>query len=817
MTKDDGYEAKRLAALAAYNILDTPAEAEFDELTHLAARLCQTPIALITLLDENRQWFKSKVGLHISQTSKAISFCVHAIKGKQPLIVEDALLDERFAQNPLVKGEPHIRFYAGVPLSVPSGYQLGTLCVIAPTPKQLSSEQLQMLQVLGQQVVRQLALRQANAALLKSEEQLIHSESKFRSLVNMAPVGIFLTDANGRCQFVNSRWQQMTGLSQAEALGDGWGEALHPADRARVWAEWSAATASHREFSSEYRFFNRQQTIVWVTGRAVALQDRSGTITGYLGTVTDISDRKIAETALQQSAALLDVTTDAILVRDQEGRITFWNKGAESLYGWSAEEAIGQLADSLLYAEGHQKDSVIYQSLERVGSWQGERLQITRSGQPITVMSRWTQVKDEQDQSTTVLTVNTDITEAKVLEGQFLRAQRLESIGTLASGIAHDLNNILTPIYGVAQLLPMELPEVDEKVQQQLEILQESAKRGSEIVRQVLSFSRGVQGDRVPVAIKHVIAEIRSLIQKTFSKSIVVSLDIPRDLKMVMGDVTHLHQIFMNFFVNARDAMPNGGQITLSATNLEIDDAFAATHIEAQPGPYILVTVADTGVGIAPDKIDHIFEPFFTTKQAKGGTGLGLSTAHGLVKNHGGFITVYSEVGNGTQFNIYLPAIERQPAIDETEEIPQVGNGEYILVVDDEAPIRQVTCRILENHGYRTLSAKDGTEAIAQYAISQAQSKLVQSKLAQSKLVQSNPDDTRIRLVIMDMMMPGLSSADTVRVLEKIDPNLAVITISGLPNSRTLSTAIGESVKAFVQKPYSAATLLDTIRKVLDL
>lgn len=533
--------------------------------------------------------------------------------------------------------------------------------------------------------------------------------------------------------------------------------------------------------------------------------------------VEDITERKQTEAKLQEQAALLNVATDAILVRDKAGCIIFWNKGAENLYGWSVEEALGKYADELLYLDELHRDEEIHLALTTKGSWQGERHQVTKSGQNITVMSRWTLVKDEQGNANSILTVNTDITQAKQLERQFLRAQRLESIGTLASGIAHDLNNILTPIYGVAHLLPLQLPEADERIQQQFKILQDSAKRGSEIIRQVLSFARGMESDaleerldrRVPVAIRHVISEIKSFTHKTFPKSIEVSVNIPPDLRLVMGDVTQLHQVFMNFFVNARDAMPEGGQLTLSATNLEIDEAFAQAHLDAKTGPYILVTVADTGTGISLEQLDRIFEPFFTTKQTQGGTGLGLSTAHGIVKSHGGFIAVYSEVGKGTQFNIYLPAVDRESvAVAEPAEYPR-GLGECVLLVDDEAPIREVTRRLLENYGYQVLVAEDGVEAIAQYALNCAEKEVTQTSL-------SDADSDGIQVVLIDMTMPNLGGAKTIQVLQKINPQLKVIMVSGLPGNQQIAATISDSVKAFLQKPYSSATLLKTMRQVIE-
>lgn len=386
-----------------------------------------------------------------------------------------------------------------------------------------------------------------------------------------------------------------------------------------------------------------------------------------------------------------------------------------------------------------------------------------------------------------------DITEKKQLELQFLRAQRLESIGTLASGIAHDLNNILTPIYGVAQLLPMQLPHASEQIKHQFEILQNSTKRGIDIIQQVLSFSRGVEGELTPLNVKYLISELRNFLHKTFPKSLEMSVNLPDDLRSVKGDATQLYQMFLNLFINARDAMPEGGALSISATNLYLDQASATSYIEAQVGSYIQVTVADTGIGIPGEQQEHIFEPFFTTRQAQGGTGLGLSTVYNIIKGHGGFITVDSVVNQGTQFKVYLPAIETAESVE--EEMPDLpsGQGELILIVDDEAPIREVAQNILEQHHYQVLMAEDGIDAIAQYSV-------------------HNMD---IKVVVVDMQMPSLDGVTTLRIMQRINPQLIAIIASGSPVNEQITTSISENIKGFLQKPYSFEELLRSITNCL--
>ena len=310
-----------------------------------------------------------------------------------------------------------------------------------------------------------------------------------------------------------------------------------------------------------------------------------------------------------------------------------------------------------------------------------------------------------------------DLTERKKLEQQFLRTQRMESIGTLAGGIAHDLNNTLGPIIMSIDLLKMNCP--DQSSQELLAIISSSAQRGADMVSQVLSFARGVEGRRMEVQVKHLVREIEKIVNDTFLKNIQVRTIIPNDLWTVRGDPTQLHQVLLNLCLNARDAMPAGGILTISVENLTLDAQYAgqSLNVEAEAGPYIFIQVKDSGGGMSSETMERIFDPFFTTKELGKGTGLGLSTTAAIVKSHGGFIRVYSEVGKGTTFKIYLPA-QVEPTAAEAEhaaEMPR-GNGELILVVDDEAAVREITQQTLQAFGYRAIVATDGADAVAVFA-----------------------------------------------------------------------------------------------------
>jgi PAS domain S-box-containing protein len=495
---------------------------------------------------------------------------------------------------------------------------------------------------------------------------------------------------------------------------------------------------------------------------------------------------------MAQQASLLDKAQDAIVVRDLDHRVTYWNKSAERLYGWTAEEMLGQSARDR-QTDVKMFDEAMRKVLEH-GDWVGELFQHRKDGREIVVESRWTLVKDEAGRPASVLVINTDITERTKLEHQFLRAQRLESIGTLAGGIAHDLNNVLTPILVSIDMLRE--GETDPDRLGVLATLESSTRRGADMVQQVLSFARGVEGRRVKVQISDVLRDVERIVNDTFLKNIDVSTCAPAGLWTVSGDPIQLHQVLLNLCVNARDAMPSGGTLLLSAENVTLDEVFAGANIDAKQGPHVVLKVRDSGVGIAREMVGRIFEPFFTTKDLSKGTGLGLSTSLAIVKSHGGFMRVESALGKGAEFSVYLPAqtaSPSEPPRKKSADLPR-GSGELILVVDDEAPVRFVTRRMLETYGYRVLLAADGSEAVALYE-------------------KQNGD---IAAVITDMMMPVMDGPATISALRAMRPDVRIIAASGLhgrgndPHSASIA-----SVRHFLSKPYTAETLLTALRRVL--
>ncbi|MGB3207944.1 MAG: response regulator [Crinalium sp.] len=496
---------------------------------------------------------------------------------------------------------------------------------------------------------------------------------------------------------------------------------------------------------------------------------------------------------LAEQAALLDITTDAIIVQNLSNHILFWNKGAERVYGWLADEALGKNANKILYKASEQLENP-EQTITTIGEWQGELNQITKDDRELIVASRWVLMRDRQGEPKSILTVSTDVTEKKQLEEQFFRAQRLESLGILAGGIAHDLNNVLTPIMMAVQLLQLKISDAQSK--NWLTLLETNVRRGADLVKQVLSFARGMQGKRTIIQISHLINELKHFASETFPKSINIYTDTKSSLQAIVGDATQIHQVLLNLCVNARDAMPDGGTLTIDAENIYLDEHYTRMNIDAHVGNYIVITVSDTGIGIPNDIMEKIFYPFFTTKEVGEGTGLGLSTVIGIVKSHGGFVKVKSEVGKGTQFKVYLPATETTAKSENlnSTQLVQQGQGELILVVEDEDGIREITKTLLEKNGYQVITANDGIDALSLYT----------------------QYSYKIDAVVMDIMMPLMDGLTTIRVLEKINPQVKIIAVSGLTSNQKVTELKSSSVKAFLSKPYTSNELLEEIHWVLS-
>jgi PAS domain S-box-containing protein len=593
--------------------------------------------------------------------------------------------------------------------------------------------------------------------------------------------------------FANPAFLKMTGYSAEELIG-GTPRMLHgPKTDLSILEQQRAALARGESYSGEtvnYRKDGSEYTVQW---HVSPVRGRNGEIAHLISVQQNVSARLHTEERMHQQAALLDNAQDAIIVRDLDDQVLYWSRGAQRLYGWTFDEARGRKLTELLHRAPPPEASKARHALFSQGVWSGELRQVTKDGREIMVQGRWSLLRDAGERPKSVLVINTDITEKKRLESMVLRAQRLESIGALASGIAHDLNNVLAPILMALHTLQQRF--TDESSQRWLSLIHKSAERGRDLIDQVLSFAKGAEGERSPLQISHLIKDISKILRETLPKNIDLQVIVPEGVWAVIGDTTQIHQVLMNLCINARDAMPDGGRLQIKARNRFLVEEEERLVTNPQQKQYVRITVADTGVGIPPEIIDRVFDPFFTTKEKGHGSGLGLSTVQGIVRGHGGFVNVISQTGR-TEFKIYLPA-QDIPAAEMVEDghapLP-TGNGELILVVDDEADIREVTSRTLESNGYRVVVARDGREAVEMYRKRKGE----------------------IDLVLTDMVMPNLDGPGTIRALKQLDPNVLVVATSGVRTTGKLAEATQVGAKTFLPKPYTAERLLLTIANAFE-
>jgi len=752
----------------------------------------------VNIVAEGRQWFKARVGLEIQETPLVVSICKHTILQNGIFAVPDITKDARFSDNPLVTGAPHLRFYAGAVLETPEGLPIGTLCVLDYQPRELTDKESFALKILARQVMIQLELRRSLKATSESEEQLraslvalSASEVSYRRLFEAAQDGVLLLDAGtGRIEEVNPFLTNLLNFSREEMVGKTLGE-LSPFKDIESNQAMLERLQKHR--------YARYEDLPLKTrdGRSITVEFVSNV---YLAgdkkmiqcNVRDITERKRNEARFRR---LVDSNSQGVVFWHTNGAITGANDAFLNLMGYTRKDLEAGLIHrkAMTPPEYAELDRHALEQIALTGVCTPyEKEYIRKDGSRLPVVIVASVFEDSKEEGVCFVV---DLTEPKKLEQQFLRAQRMESIGTLAGGIAHDLNNILAPILMSIELL--KISATDPHAQKILETIEISSKRGADIVRQVLSFARGLEGERIEVQVPHLLNDLENIIKDTFPKNIRLHFSVPGKVWAILGDATQLQQILLNLCVNARDAMPNGGSLTITVSNCVLDEQYAAMNLQAKAGNYVQIDVTDSGTGMPPALLDKIFEPFFTTKELNNGTGLGLSTVVAIVKSHHGIINVYSEPGKGTSFKVYLPAMDIAPdpgqALLEKDHLPR-GHGETILIIDDEASILTITGQTLRAFGYQVLSARNGAEAVAIYA--------------------RRRDE--IAVVLTDMGMPMMDGPVAIRSLLQINPEVRIVAASGRGATDAVGEVAAASVKHFLTKPYTAGTLLKTIRTILD-
>ncbi|MEM1096193.1 MAG: ATP-binding protein [Bacteroidota bacterium] len=485
---------------------------------------------------------------------------------------------------------------------------------------------------------------------------------------------------------------------------------------------------------------------------------------------------------------VLNEVLDAIQVRSLQGELVYWNRRAEELFEQEGVSVAGRASAARAQAEQASIYRDAHTSVRSRGHWRGELRHEAANGTEVILDSRWTLLEGHEDRPPLIVMVDEVITDRKTLETQLYRTQRLESLGTLASGVAHDLNNVLMPIIMSAELLRQ--PRDAASRASIIENIERSAQRGADILRQMLTFARGAQGRQVVMQPRHIIREVENVMRQAFPRAIRIYIHAHGEEHLIRADATQIQQVLMNLCVNARDAMEDSGTLTVRSEAVEVSPTQADVHPDVNPGRFLCITVQDTGGGIPADDLDKIFEPFFTTKQLGMGTGLGLSTVHSIVRSHRGFIEVQSQVGVGTSFQVYFPIVEGERVETGVNKarVQIEGRSRSILVIDDEESIREVLAEVLEACGFTVLTAQDGTEGVA--------------LLAEHRHA--------VVLIITDMMMPYMDGPSTLRVIRRIKPDVLVIAMSGV--LRDLQTDMRKlDVAAYLPKPFSTQQLMDVL------
>jgi two-component system, cell cycle sensor histidine kinase and response regulator CckA len=661
-------ERERLQALRRHAILDTPPEASFDRIARLTARLLKVPIALVSFIDERRQWYKARYDAQWQEVARDSSVCAYTILTDELNIVPDLSRDRRFANYPQVAGPAHLRFYASAPLKSFDGFNIGTLCGIDTQSRDFDPEQQETLSDLAALTADELRLR-----LALTEDRL---------------------------------------------------------------------------------------------------------------------------------ASIVESSADAIVSKSLDGIMTSWNDAASRLFGYAPEEIIGRPGSLLVPPDRVGEEGKILAQLKRDEAIsQFETVRLSKDGRRIDVSLTLSPIRDVNQRIVGTSKIARDITTERQTVAELCRmaeqlreAQKMETLGRLAGGIAHGLNNLLSVVFGHSALLALDSPS-PERLRESVAQTGRAAEQAAALTRQLLAFGRQQIVEPKVLDLNAIIIDAASMLRRLFGDEVEVCTKLQAGLSPVSVDASQIHQIILNLAFNARDAMARGGKLTFESREMEFDEVSARTEIELKPGRYVLLKVSDTGAGMKPETQAHIFEPFFTTKGVGHGTGLGLSVVHGVLKQHGGHITVQSQPDVGTTFEIFLPTSEG-PIEDPGVAFPSqpIQGGETILLVEDEEPVREVTELMLLSLGYRVLKASSGEEAL--------------------RVVETGRE--KIHLLMTDILMPDMNGRDLVNVLQPRLPDLRVLFQSGYTDDSMTRHGILHTEVAFLQKPFTLEALSRKLRQVLD-
>lgn len=634
---------------------------------------------------------------------------------------------------------------------------------------------------------------QARKQRLHDHRELVQSRHFLERVTEAVPDLIYIYDVTARrITYLSGKAELILGTPAPDTVCDPL-DRVHPHDRSSIeeMAESFRSSSGSEVREVEFRLRRGSGEWRWMRARNTRfLHDPDKGILQILGSVQDVTERKQISRKIQKQASLLNFAHDAILELDLEARVRFWNEGAERLYGWKADAVAGRSYFDILGATGEDPAAVV-DAVRSEGAWSGELRNRSSSGGQVIIESRWSCV-EEEGKPASFLVIDSDVSEKKNLELQVMRSQRLESIGTLAGGVAHDFSNILTPILMGVEILRERMP--GQECQAVLDTIERTAGRGVGLIRQVLALSRAGDSPDCLVQPRKIMDEIAMIIRQTFPSSVRLEVNRPAGLWCYRGDPTQLHQVLLNLCVNARDAMPDGGLLRIDAANVDLTEKETAPYRKAKSGPYVRLAVTDQGGGIAPADLDRIFQPFFTTKEVNKGTGLGLSTVWKIAESHGGFVRVSTEAGRGSTFQFFVPAeVAKAEDPSPAEDFPTrpAGRGEGVLVIDGDKSVLEIAAEALQTYGYRASTALDGVEGTAMFA--------------------KDPD--AVDLVMVNLQSRFLDGSETARVLGRIKSRLPIIAV--LP----AEFKEGADLSLFdwtLRKPFTAESMLNVVRQALD-
>ena len=787
-------EASRLGALTECRIVDSPPEEFFDDIARQATYLCGTSIGFISFIDAQREWLKAKVGWEVTEIPRDQSFNALTLGNPHILVVEDTAADRRFRLHPWVT-QCGIRFYAAAPVVTKEGYVLGAINVLDRLPRTLPGGHHRILQTLAKAIAGELELRRASLNATTSDP-----DSRHQLLLDQNVAGFYRTTPDGRVLSCNSTFARMLGYaSREEVLGCQAQQFYFSVEERDQFLKDLQREGSL--VNSELCLRRKDGSPIWVFENVVATCDEQGNVTLIEGTMVDDSAHKRAEDAVRDSQerlhGIIASAMDAIITVDEKQQIVVFNKAAEEIFRCSAADVIGKSIDRFLpesLREIHRQHVLGFgqTGVSNRSMYAPRTIVAVRSnGEEFPVEASISQIRTSTENLYTVIL--RDISMRKRTEEQLRQAQKMEAVGQLAGGVAHEFNNYLAIIMGYTELLERETVGND-SLRMSLSEIKDASQKVASLTRQLLAFSRKQVIEPREVDLNSAVWETHKLLRRLIPVTIDLIPKLQDDVGKVKADPAQVQQILINLVLNARDSMPDGGKIFIETEEVDLDPEYASRQVEVQPGRYVMLSVADTGIGMNKETLSHIFEPFFTTKEEGKGTGLGLSTTYGIVKQSGGHLTVASVPGKGSTFRIYLPKLSDSGAIPKPSKVQSnPPQRQTVLVVEDEGALRKLMTKILERAGFQVVEAKDGEQAV--------------------EICKSGAEP--LDMVVSDLAMPKLNGLQLKEAVSGLRPKLKFLLISGYAEDVVEDPAILKKDTNFLEKPFLPDELILKVREVL--